>query len=222
MSETSRIGPERVLLMPLGDSAMLVRFGTNLDDAANRAALSLAGTLAQDPISGVLEVVPSLVSVLLRFDPEKIELTRLSGEIGLRLTDTSTPAPEEQRIRVHFGGAAGPDLTEVAETLGLSADEFIRRHCALRLRVLATGFAPGFIYCGFHPDALIVPRRQQVRVQVPVGSVLFAAGQTAIAATDIPTGWHVIGHTDFRNFDPTTMPPTRLTAGDMIRFEALA
>ncbi len=221
MSETGLITPERALLTPLGDSAMLVRFGTSLDDAANRAALSLAGKLAIDPIAGVLEVVPSLVSVLLRFDPDKIEIARLSGEIGLRLTDTKAPASKEQRIGVQFGGAAGPDLAEVAETLGLSADEFTHRHCASTLRVLATGFAPGFVYCGFHPDTLFVPRRQQVRAQVPAGTVLFAAGQTAVAATDIPTGWHVIGHTDFRNFNPTTMPPTRLTAGDMIRFEML-
>ena len=41
------------------------------------------------------------------------------------------------------------------------------------------------------------------------------------AATEMPTGWHVIGHTDFRNFDPAGEPPTRLGAGDVVTFEAV-
>jgi allophanate hydrolase subunit 1 len=48
--------------------------------------------------------------------------------------------------------------------------------------------------------------------------VLFAAGQTAIAATPIRTGWHVIGRTAFQNFDPQRSPPTRLSAGDLVQF----
>ncbi|RYI78382.1 MAG: carboxyltransferase domain-containing protein, partial [Acetobacteraceae bacterium] len=93
--------------------------------------------------------------------------------------------------------------------------------CAAPLRVLATGFAPGFVYIGFHEVPLHVPRRAEVRRQVSAGTVLFAAGQTAITSTAIPTGWHVIGHTDFRNFDPAGLPPTRLAAGDTVRFEAV-
>ena len=45
-----------------------------------------------------------------------------------------------------------------------------------------------------------------------------AAGQTAIAATSIRTGWHVIGQTEFQNFDPGREPPTLLRAGDAVRF----
>ena len=87
------------------------------------------------------------------------------------------------------------------------------------LRVLATGFAPGFVYCGFHGEGMVLPRRATVRQMVAAGSILFAAGQTAIAATDIPTGWHVIGRTDFRNFSADRNPPTLLRAGDAVCFE---
>jgi allophanate hydrolase subunit 1 len=57
---------------------------------------------------------------------------------------------------------------------------------------------------------------------VPAGTVLFAAGQTAIAATPIRTGWHVIGRTRFQNFDPHRAPPTVLAAGDTIQFGSVA
>lgn len=215
-----QILPERPMVQVLGDSAILVRFGSRLDEQANRRAIGFAAALESQPIAGVVEIVQSLVSVLLRYEPLISRHQAIEGEIRLRLH--GVPAERTgvaHRIAVRFGGAAGPDLEEVARLLQLSADEFTARHNALPLRVLATGFAPGFVYCGFHPETLTLPRRDQVRALVPAGSVLFAAGQTAIAATDIPTGWHVIGHTDFSNFTPAETPPTQLRAGDSVSFE---
>lgn len=217
MSELRDDRLPKPVIMPLGDSALLVRFGDRLDDSANRAALSLFARLQEDPIHGVLEVVPSLVSVLLRYDFEAIAPTRLGGEITLRIGQRAlADRPKLQVVHVRFDG---PDLSDVATELGLSIPDFILEHNARPLRVLTTGFAPGFIYCGFHPAELVVPRRTSVRANVPAGSVLFAAGQTAIAATEIPTGWHVIGSTPFRNFLPENDPPTLVHAGDEIRFE---
>ena len=124
------------------------------------------------------------------------------------------------RIPVTFGGEGGPDLDSVAATLGLTAAAFVAAHNAAPLRVLTTGFAPGFVYCGFHAEAMRLPRRTDVRPPVPPGSVLFAAGQTAITSTPIPTGWHVIGRTTFRNFDPAQTPPVVLRRRRAV-FEAL-
>jgi len=203
-------------IVQLGDSAVLVRFATRLTDPANRAAIALADLLERAPLEGVLEVVPSLVSVLLRCDP--LAPTDIAGELRLRLFSlgkAALPAARDWTIPVHFDG---PDLAGVAQTLGMSREGFISQHNAQPLRVLATGFAPGFVYCGLHADDLIVPRRAEVRPAVPPGTILFAAGQTALTATELPTGWHILGHTDFANFDPGTMPPTQLKAGDHVRF----
>ena len=204
-------------ILPLGDSALLVRFGAVLTDAANRAAIALALLLDCEPLPGVVEVVPNLISVLLRYDPLTTGLSAIAGELRLRLfgLDSRAVAGASWTIPMVFDG---PDLDEVAETLGLSVDAFIEAHNASPLRVLATGFAPGFVYCGLHPETLVLPRRAVVRPIVPAGSVLFAAGQTAITATEMPTGWHVIGRTDFANFDPASSPPTRLAAGDSVAF----
>lgn len=210
------------MVQTLGDSGILVRFGSTLDEKANRRALNFAAALEIDPIAGIIEIVPSLVSVLLRYDPRQSRHHDIEGEIRLRLHCASSDKPgTTHAISVQFGGEIGPDLDEVAARLNLSAEEFLSRHNAKPLRVLATGFAPGFVYCGFHEEALTLPRRSAVRPIVTAGSVLFAAGQTAIAATDIPTGWHLIGRTDFANFDPNATPPTRLRAGDLITFEAV-
>jgi 5-oxoprolinase (ATP-hydrolysing) subunit B len=210
-------------LLPLGDAALLVRFDTQLSDAANRRAVSFAQRLRADLPRGVEEIDPNLVSVLVRYDPAETSFAALAGEIRLILGDdldtTAALAPETHAIAVRFGGDDGPDLDAAADALGISAEAFIQRHNETQLRVLTTGFAPGFVYCGFHPDALKLPRRSTVRPPVPPGSILFAAGQTAIAATPVPTGWYVIGRTEFRNFRPDLDPPSLLREGDRIVFE---
>jgi len=209
------------LILPLGDSGLMVRFGATLSDDANRAAIASARRLRDGPPAGVTEIVPNLVSVLLKYDPKRVSFEALAGEVRLRLGEVGGEQTETatHRVAVTFDGE---DVSAVAAALKLSPEAFVAAHCASPLRVLATGFAPGFVYCGFHPEALASPRRTEVRAMVPAGTVLFAARQTAIASTPIPTGWHVIGHTDFSNFEPAEEPPTRLGAGDRIVFEAVS
>lgn len=203
-------------LVPLGDGALLVRFGDSVSEDANRAAIAAASILTRRPAPGVVEVAPGLVSVLLRYAPGT-DFRMLSREVSLALRGASAAAEAGAAVDVDIR-YDGADVAEVAAKLGLSAAAFVARHSTGPLRVLATGFAPGFVYCGFHAGDLVVPRREHVRPVVPAGTVLFAAGQTAIAATPIRTGWHIIGRTAFQNFDPTGDPPTRVRAGDTIRF----
>lgn len=206
------------MLLPLGDRAVLIRFADTLSDAANRAAIAFAAQVDAEALTGVLEIVPNLVSVLLRYEPRLTSFDRLAGELRLLTSnpEDATAVGATHAVAITFDGE---DIDDVAIQLKLAPAQFIAAHNERALRVLATGFAPGFVYCGMHPAALVVPRRTVVRRQVPVGTVLFAAGQTAITSTPIPTGWHVIGHTGFRNFDPATEPPTTVRAGDTIKFE---
>lgn len=208
-------------LMPVGDSGLLVRFATRLGDEANKSAIKGAHKLAGATIRGVEEIVPSLVSVLVRYDPAEISFSTLCGEVRLALSMRAKHngfVPRTREIPIVFGGADGPDLAYAAQLCQLEVNEFIAAHNQGDLRVLATGFAPGFVYCGLHENALNIPRRIKIHSRVPPGSILFAAGQTAITATAIPTGWHVIGRTDFINFQPDCDPPTLLEAADVVRF----
>lgn len=216
---TERIDLPVPTLLPLGDRALLIRFSTELSDHANRATIAFARQLEADSPEGIAEIAPGLVSVLLRL-ADGADFARLRGELMLRIGESVDAAPGvEHDVAVRFDGA---DLDEVAGLAGLHPREFIARHNRRPLRVLATGFAPGFVYCGFHAADLMLPRRESVRPMVPAGTVLFAAGQTAISATPIRTGWHVIGQTTFQNFDLEATPPTRLSPGDLVRFTEAA
>ena len=207
------------LILPLGDQGLLVRFAGSLSAAANQRALAFAGRARAAALPGVVEVAANLVSVLLRYDPLVTGFERLAGEVRLLVDGEAIGAPgAEREIVMSYDGE---DLDEVCAALGLSRPEFIAAHEADVLTILAIGFAPGFAYCGFHQPELHLPRRQLVRPRVPTGSILFAAGQTALTATPVPTGWHIIGHTALRNFDPASDPPVALRAGDIVRFREL-
>ncbi|HRI59648.1 MAG TPA: carboxyltransferase domain-containing protein, partial [Saprospiraceae bacterium] len=62
------------------------------------------------------------------------------------------------------------------------------------------------------------PRRDTPRVRVAAGSVAIAGRQTGIYPQASPGGWHLIGHTDIRLFDPRQKPPASLQPGMRVRF----
>ncbi len=80
------------------------------------------------------------------------------------------------------------------------------------------GFRPGFAYLGPLPEALARPRRATPRVRVAAGSVAIAGRQTGIYPSTSPGGWHLIGRTSLRLFDPAADPPSLIAPGDRVRF----
>src|SRR5512140_2882120 len=59
-------------LLPSGDSAVTVEFSRKIDDEANRRVLALDRLLAQEPIAGVRESIPTYRSLLVHYDPAQI------------------------------------------------------------------------------------------------------------------------------------------------------
>ena len=81
------------------------------------------------------------------------------------------------------------------------------------------GFVPGFAYLGTLDKRLMLPRRESPRKRVPAGSVAIAEAQTGIYPTETPGGWHLIGTTDVKLFDPSREHPALFMVGDHVKFE---
>ena len=64
------------------------------------------------------------------------------------------------------------------------------------------GFVPGYPYMGDLPAKLRLPRRTDPRTRVPPGSVAIATSMTAVYPYESPGGWHLIGTSPVRFFDP--------------------
>ncbi len=97
----------------------------------------------------------------------------------------------------------------------------IELHSAAEYRVGAIGFAPGFAYLGGLDPRLVLPRRATPRARVPAGSLAIAEAQTAIYPQASPGGWHLLGRSPWRPFDPAATPPCPLALGDRVRFVAI-
>ena len=79
---------------------------------------------------------------------------------------------------------------------------------------------PGFVYLSGLDPFLATPRRSSPRMSVPEGSVIIGGSQAGIMPITAPSGWHILGHTDLKLFDPKQDPPTAFKPGDRIRFVA--
>jgi len=212
-------------LIPLGDRAILVRFGNKLTLRANHNAQAFAD-LCQQNLNTMIEGCSSnLVSVILHYDPMRTPFNDLKSQIMLLMStfnaEDTQADPVAHQIEVQYGGECGPCLKDVCARLGISEEAFIKEHTGNQLHALALGFSPGFLYLGLHDGALRMPRREQVQENVPAGSILFAAGQSAITSRPIRTGWHVIGRTSFRNFDPDSVTPIKVNPGNLVQFHAV-
>ena len=206
--------------LPFGEAALLVE-GTPATPQVNRYVLALADQLAEAALPGVSAAVPAINSLLVSFDPLRLSLDALRAEVETLLRHT-TPAPARParvvEVPVQFGGEAGPDLEDVAQLLALAPCEVVAVLCGSVFRVMMIGFAPGYPYIGPLPEQLNVPRRSTPRSAVPPGSVAIAAGLAGIYPAKLPGGWHLVGRTNVRLFDPHAEPPALLRAGDGVQF----
>ena len=200
--------------LPVNLDALLVE----LDDLPQ--ALALLASLQAEPIAGIEELVPAARTLLVRYRPAKVSHAALVERIGARsLTTQVERATTLIEIPVDY---SGEDLDEVAQMLGISRDELIRRHTGSEYRVAFTGFAPGFAYLSGSDPSLNVPRRATPRTRVPAGAVGLAGPFSAVYPQASPGGWQIIGVTATPMWDLGREVPALLQPGFRVRFIDMA
>ena len=229
-------------IIPLGDSALIVRVRDRFDDAPDRTLTEVLRTfhrLQDAAIPGVIELAPAYTGVAVFFDP--IGVAKASGtsdevfdslatEIGRALSSVQalhdvrrrrSHAARVMEISVCYDPEFALDLDHVADHAQISPREVVDLHSAAEYRVCCIGFVPGFPFLAGLPKQLTTPRRATPRKEIPPGSVGIGGGQTGIYPLRSPGGWNLIGRTPLLLFDPTKSPPTLLQAGDRVRFRAI-
>ena len=224
MSEAPSSTEKHFWLLPLGDAALTVEFGNEIDPTLNGKVIAFAETVRAQTWEGVLDVVPTYRSVTIHVDPLCLDLNTLTDRL-LQLPPTvshhSTSSGTHRTIPVLYGGEWGPDLEDVAAFAKMSVAEVIRLHASVLYRVYMLGFSPGFPYLGPVPEPLTMPRLATPRTTVPAGSVGIAGKQTGIYPTSTPGGWRLIGRTPVALYRPNGSKPFLLNPGDVVRFEPI-
>lgn len=197
----------------MGDSALLVETRDSAEAQRLRHALDA------EHIPGLRQLVPGYSSLLLEADSLVVDLDALVQRLPQLLRVPSQASISRlHEIPVRYGGE---DLEAVAATLGMSAEEVVRRHSAPAYNVAFLGFVPGFAYLTGLDPALKLPRLPTPRTRTPGGAVAVAGEFTGIYPQASPGGWRVLGLTTMKLFDVARASPALFAPGDQVRFMAL-
>ncbi len=212
---------EKPRYLPSGDSALIIELGNSIEPQINRNIRQIVYLLEKEAIDGVVEWVPTYRSIMLLYDPAKIEYGQLVNkleEIERRREDIKFPPPLVTEIPTAYGGEYGPDIEYVAEYNNISVERIIHVHSSTNYLIYMLGFTPGFVYLGGMDDGIATPRLETPRERITAGSVGIAGKQTGIYPIDSPGGWRLIGRTPVKLFDPDRDEPVLLKAGNYLRF----
>ena len=206
-------------ILPCGDTALTVEFGSEIDPRVNARVLELDARLGGG-VLGIVETVPTYRSLLVHYDPMATGFEIL----GPRILEACRDLPDDPRegrlwrVPVVYGGPFGIDLEEVATRHGLTPAMVIEKHAAPVYRVYMLGFVPGFAYLGGLDPAIATPRRETPRARTPAGTISIGGFQALIASIEAPSGWHLLGRTPVRSFMPDREPVFLFEAGDRVQF----
>ncbi len=181
-----------------------------------KETLAFYEAIKQANIAEIEDIVPAAKTLLIQYVPWLITAKELVAILrNIEIKAIAMRQSHLLTIPVHY---QGEDLHEVAELLGTTATEVIRRHTEQTYQVAFTGFAPGFAYLIADKTELYVPRRKTPRTRIPAGSVGLAGEFSGVYPQQSPGGWQLIGTTEIKMWDLSREQPAFLLPGDIVQF----
>jgi TIGR00370 family protein len=208
-------------IVPVGDSAVLVQVGDEIDITINQRVHALAALVNISSLEGVIETVPSYTTLLVHYDPLILSFAQIRNHLWEKMAHIYNNESGKRRrveVPVRYGGEHGVDLESVAHHCQLQMEDVIRIHSQKIYTVFMMGFTPGFPYMGKLDEAIVAPRLEIPRLRVPAGTVAIAGSQTGIYPIDSPGGWQLIGWTSLQLFNPESETPFLFSPGDEVKF----
>lgn len=206
-------------IKPLGDSALLVELGNEIDPIINQRVHVLNALLQNT--NGIIETVPAYCTLLVHYDSLSFSFNQIKTLVEENMNQLNKMNQETARrleVPVRYGNASNSDVEIIASSKNISIADVIQIHSEKEYRIYMMGFTPGFPYMGILDERLNMPRLQTPRTLVRAGSVAVAGSQTGIYPLDSPGGWHIIGWTPLKLFDPTSETPFLFSPGDIVKF----
>ncbi len=182
----------------------------SLDD--NLKILAIYNVLKSDELflkeNSIYDIVPTYNSIAFHFS--SLDVLQIEKNILDKISQIShiEKATNTHIIEVDYSGL---DTDRVCEYLAISKAELIKLHTQSEYHIAMLGFKPYFPYLLGMNERLQVPRLDKPRNRVAMGSIGIGGLQTAIFPVETPSGWNIIGQTNFRDFK-------NFKAGDKIVF----
>src|ERR1051326_834468 len=136
-------------IVPLGDSAVLVQLGNEIDFTVNQRIHALANLIETSSIQGIVETVPAYATLLVHYDLLTLSFMQIKNLLQEKIAQANeviSRKPRRVEVPVQYGGEYGIDLEAVASYLHLNVAEVIRIHSEKIYTVYMMGFTPGYPY----------------------------------------------------------------------------
>ncbi len=201
----------------LGESCRLYQFGGQIELALSRKIINLYYRLKPEILLEwqVIDIVPAYTSLAIYLaadSPLNKDISPLDKLVTKLWSEADADVITTATTHIIPTDYNGEDLENLAKYHHLSVREVIDYHCRPEYFIAMLGFKPYFPYLIGLDDKLVTPRRDAPRLNVAAGSVAIGGRQTGIYTETSPGGWHIIGQTEFRDFQ-------LFRPGDLIRFQ---
>lgn len=197
-------------------SCLEIQFETELKPELFLALDQLAEQIRQSELAqGALS---SYASIAVYFEQPQSSPSQVMAQIKAVISQHSAETNNQSPRKLFTFPAVynGDDLVSAAESIDLSPQQLINRHCQQEYMVAAIGFLPHFAYLWGLDPTLALPRLSTPRARVPAGAIGIAGEQTGVYPQVSPGGWRLIGQ--LAN-DAALKQWKTLKVGDRVRFQ---
>ncbi len=222
-----------VQIYPLGDHAITISFGNDINIDTNNKVIRLFEKLKAQQVEGVVDIIPAYSSLTIIFDwikvkkqcgPQQSAYQFLELKLKEYLKDLPLASGIKSRqlsVPVCYHPSLAPDLQHLANVHNLTIDDVVSLHSAITYHVYMLGFLPGFPYMAGVDPKIATPRKTSPRTHVAAGSVGIAGNQTGVYSFASPGGWQLVGKTPIKIFNPANAQPAYFQPGDQVKFYAI-
>jgi KipI family sensor histidine kinase inhibitor len=215
-------GTGEPIFLDAGEAALVVEFGRTIEPAIHNRVLALDAALAKRALPGVVELVPTIRSLMIHYDPLTIDRAVLVETVrGIETAATEIKPTRRWTFPCCYDPQFGEDIATIAAQLRMTPERVVALHSGATYRAYMFGFLPGFCYLGGLPKELTVSRRPTIRPPHPPGTIMIGAGMGLITTFSMPTGWWLLGRTPERMFSLDREQAFLAAVGDEIRFEPI-
>ena len=184
----------------------------------------LLNEIKKKPPNGIIDLIPSLVNLLVVFDPKttsSLDLIDYVNQLKLSNTKIIYSNPSHWEIPICYESKYGLDLNFISDQCEVSPEDIVSLHQNKIYKVSMMGFLPGLPFLTELDPKLKLPRKSNPRTLVPSGSIGIAINQSVIYPQDSPGGWNLVGRTPINLFDQRRENAILLSIGDKITFNKI-
>ena len=211
----------------IGDCGVVCDFGDEVNKSINTSVIKLFHHIKKEVskgnLEGVLNYTPSYNKLIINFDLEKINSSRIID--FLKSVDFSriNISQNSKKWTIPICYDFGMDLTNTSKALKIDKDEIINIHLNTDFFIYMVGFVPGHPFMGDLDSKLFLNRLKTPRVKIPAGSVGIVEKFCNIYPYESPGGWNIIGRSPAKLFNKKNETnPCLLSPGDSVKFKSIS